>query len=148
MVDVGDKEVTRRSATAEASLLFPPGVLGDILRGEGPKGPVIEVARIAGIMAAKRTGELIPMCHPLGLDAVEIDVDQVGDDTLRILCRAACGGRTGVEMEAMTGASVAALTVYDMTKAVSKGIEIQGVRLLEKTGGKSGHWRRSDRSEP
>lgn len=142
MVDVGGKEVTSRSALARAVVAFPEGELGPILAGGGPKGPIEEVARVAGILAAKDTGRLIPMCHPLGLDLVEIRFEDVGDDRLQILCRASCSGRTGVEMEAMVGASVAALTVYDMTKARSKGIRIEGVELLEKTGGKSGTWRR------
>lgn len=145
MVDVGAKASTAREALAEACLRFPAGLLEGILAGGGPKGPVTEVARTAGILAAKRTGELIPMCHPLGLDLVEILFEPVaGDpDRLRITCRASCQGRTGVEMEAMTGASVAALTVYDMTKALAKGIEIERVRLLRKSGGKSGVWRAS-----
>lgn len=144
MVDVGAKPSTRRTATARARVLFPPGVLGAVLAQAGPKGPVDEVARIAGILAAKRTGELIPMCHPLGLDHVSIEIETAGEDLLEIRCRTSCEGRTGVEMEAMVGASTAALTVYDMTKALSKGIRIEAVELLEKTGGKSGVWRRED----
>jgi cyclic pyranopterin phosphate synthase len=142
MVDVSDKPESDREALAEAVVRFPGGLLERVLRGEGPKGPVLEVARVAGIGAAKRTGELIPMCHPLGLDLVEVRFEAVeGDpDRLRVLCRARCRGRTGVEMEAMTGASVAALCVYDMTKAASKGIEVERVRLLRKSGGKSGNW--------
>ncbi|MCP3920321.1 MAG: cyclic pyranopterin monophosphate synthase MoaC [bacterium] len=148
MVDVGAKSETARSALARARVVFPPGVLAGILREGGPKGAVTEVARAAGILAAKRTGELIPMCHPLGLDHVEIRFDapaEAGDegcaDALEVRCRAACTGRTGVEMEAMVGASVAALTVYDMTKGLDKGIRIEAVELLEKRGGKSGTWR-------
>lgn len=142
MVDVSAKPTTAREALAEAVLRFPAGLLGRVLAGEGPKGPVTEVARVAGILGAKRTGELIPMCHPLGLDHVELQFEPVeGDpDRLRITCRASCQGRTGVEMEALTGASIAALTVYDMTKAAAKGIEIERLRLLRKTGGKSGVW--------
>jgi len=142
MVDVGAKASTEREAVAEAVLRFPAGILARVLAGGGPKGPVTEVARAAGILAAKRTAELIPMCHPLGLDHVELRFEPVeGDpDRLRITCRASCQGRTGVEMEAMTGASVAALTVYDMTKAAAKGIEVERLRLLRKTGGKSGVW--------
>jgi len=143
MVDVSEKEPTRRSATARAVVVFPPGVLAAVLAGTGPKGPIEEVARVAGILAAKRTGEWIPMCHPLALDHVEIGFENDGD-VLRVTCRATCFGRTGVEMEAMTGASVAALTVYDMTKALSKGIRIERVELLEKTGGASGTWRAKD----
>lgn len=144
MVDVGGKAPRRRTALARARVLFPPGILGDALAAQGPKGPIDEVARIAGILAAKRTGELIPMCHPLGLDHVSVEVERDSEDALMILCSAACEGRTGVEMEAMVGASIAALTVYDMTKALSKGIRVEAVELLEKTGGKSGTWRRDD----
>lgn len=144
MVDVSSKPSTQREAVAEARVQFPEGLLATVLRGAGPKGPIQEVARVAGILAAKRTGDLIPMCHPLGLDFVEVSFEEAGaeahPDQLRITCTARCEGPTGVEMEAMTGASVAALTVYDMTKAASKGIEIIGLRLLSKKGGKSGVW--------
>lgn len=140
MVDVSGKTAGARTALARARLRFPAGVLARVMQGQGPKGPIEEVARVAGILAAKRTAELIPMCHPLGLDHVEIDVIQASEDELEIRCRALCSGRTGVEMEALTGASLAALTVYDMTKALSKGIVIERVELLEKTGGKSGDW--------
>ena len=102
------------------------------------------IAALVFLVSNAATADLIPMCHPLGLDHVEIDVAQAGEDVLEIRCRAACSGRTGVEMEAMTGASLAALTVYDMTKALSKGIVIERVELLEKTGGKSGPWRAAD----
>jgi cyclic pyranopterin phosphate synthase len=143
MVDVSDKPRTRREALAEALVRFPAGLLAGILAEGGPKGPVTEVARAAGLLAAKRTGELIPMCHPLGLEAVDITFEPApGEpDVLRIRCRAACQGPTGVEMEAMLGASLAALTVYDMTKALTKGIVVEKVRLLSKFGGKSGDWR-------
>ncbi|MEM1452623.1 MAG: cyclic pyranopterin monophosphate synthase MoaC [Planctomycetota bacterium] len=144
MVDVGAKAVTQRSAVARAVVEFPEGLLGGLLAGEGPKGPIEEVARVAGVLAAKRTGDLVPMCHPLGLDVVEIAFEDLGGDVLEVRCRTACQGRTGVEMEAMTGAAVAALTVYDMTKAASKGIRIGAVELLEKTGGNGGTWRRSE----
>ena len=142
MVDVSAKPSTAREALAAARVRFPAGVLERVLAGAGPKGPVTEVARVAGVLAAKRTGEWIPMCHPLALDLVEIRFERLeaDPDCLEIRCRTACCGRTGVEMEAMVGASAAALTVYDMTKALSKGIAIEGVRLLEKRGGKSGHW--------
>ena len=138
MVDVGEKPATRRSATARALVRFPEGRLEAVLAGAGPKGPITEVARTAGILAAKRTGELIPMCHPLGLDLVEIRFERAGADALEVRCTAACQGRTGVEMEAMTGAAVAALTVYDMTKGLDQGIRIERVELLEKRGGRSG----------
>lgn len=145
MVDVSGKPETQRTATARAVMEFPQGLLKSLLASGGPKGPIQEVARVAGVLGAKRTGDLIPMCHPLGLDVVEIDFSEIGPDLLEIRCRTACFGRTGVEMEAMAGASLAALTVYDMTKALAKGIRIGGVELLEKTGGKSGVWRRDER---
>ncbi|MGK0218710.1 MAG: cyclic pyranopterin phosphate synthase [Planctomycetota bacterium] len=142
MVDVGAKGVTGRSALARAVVELPAGV-GELLsEGGGPKGPVGEVARVAGILGAKRTADLIPMCHPLSLDHVELDLVWLPDDRLEIFCRASCQGRTGVEMEALTGAGVAALTVVDMVKGVSKGVRISCIELLEKTGGKSGTWRR------
>ena len=144
MVDVGQKAVTERSALASATLIFPPGILGEIEAGAGPKGSLaalLEVARVAGILGAKRTGDLIPMCHPLGLDHVEVTFLRPGPDALEVRCSASCTGKTGIEMEAMTGASLAALTIYDMAKAMAKGIRIESVRLLEKRGGKSGVWR-------
>jgi cyclic pyranopterin monophosphate synthase len=139
MVDVSGKAETRRTAKAHAFVRIRPDVLEKL--PANPKGNPLEVARIAGILAAKRTAELIPMCHPLPLSHadVEIAVEAAG---VRIHAEAATSGQTGVEMEALTAASVAALTVYDMTKALDKGIEIQDVYLLEKTGGKSGDWKR------
>ena len=141
MVDVGGKPVTRRTALARALVVFPEGLRPRLLAGAGAKGPIIEVARLAGVLGAKRTGELIPLCHPLGLDHVDVTVAEVGPDTLEVRCEARTEGRTGVEMEAMTGAAIAALTLYDMTKAASKGIRIERVELLEKAGGRSGTWR-------
>jgi len=141
MVDVGAKAASPRRALARARVVFPPGCLAEVLRGAGPKGPIEEVARTAGILGAKRTADLIPMCHPLGLDFVDVEFARAGDDELEIRCEARCTGATGVEMEAMAGASIAALVVYDMTKALSKGIRIERVELLEKDGGKSGAWR-------
>lgn len=139
MVDVSDKQVTRRSATATAIVRLPAAV-AETLRAQGfstAKGPVFHTAIIAGTMAAKRTHDLIPFCHPLGLEKcrIEVDCDDAGD--VHITCTAAVHGRTGVEMEALTGASVAALTVYDMCKALSHEIVIAETRLVEKTGGKS-----------
>ncbi len=137
MVDVGDKEITRRAATAEARIRLPRAVLL-ALRKTGhrtKKGPIFDTAIIAGVMAAKRTSELIPFCHPLSLDNCKLDVGPAPGG-IRILCTASVQGRTGVEMEALTGATVAALTVYDMCKALSHDIEITGIRLLAKTGGK------------
>jgi cyclic pyranopterin phosphate synthase len=143
MVDVGGKAETAREALARARLRFPTGVLEVVLAGGGPKGPVTEVARTAGILAAKRTSEWIPMCHVLALDGVEVTFEPLGEDLLEVRCRVACRGRTGVEMEALVGASAAALTVYDMVKALDHGISIEAVELLEKRGGKSGAWRRA-----
>ncbi len=142
MVDVSEKPVTARRALATASVRFPPGLLDGLLAKGGPKGPIEEVARVAGIQAAKRTGELIPMCHPLGLDLCDVRFRASGD-VLEVRCEVRCSGRTGVEMEALTGASVAALTVIDMTKALTKDLRVEEVRLLEKDGGKSGSWRAS-----
>jgi len=146
MVSVSGKAVSRRTARAEAWVTVG-AVVAALLRQSGgvAKGNVLETARLAGIMAAKRTSELIPMCHPLVLDAVELDATLV-DDRVRMEARVTCEGKTGVEMEAMTAAAVAALTVYDMTKSASKGVEIGPVRLLEKTGGKSGLWRKERES--
>jgi len=143
MVDVGAKAITARSATARATVVFPRGLLSKVLAQGGPKGPIVEVARVAGIQAAKRTPEWIPMCHIVPLDLVEISVAPRGSRTLEITCRAACQGRTGVEMEALVGASACALVVYDMTKALSHEIAIERVELVEKSGGKSGPWRRA-----
>jgi cyclic pyranopterin phosphate synthase len=143
MVDVAEKPVRARSALARAQIRFPSGLLARVLAEGGPKGPLEEVARAAGLLAAKRTGELIPMCHPLGLDHVEIRFAEIGPDLLEVRCRAACRGRTGVEMEALVGAALAALTVYDMTKGLDHGIRIEALELLEKRGGRSGIWRAS-----
>ncbi len=140
MVDVSSKPVTQREATARAVLRFPPGLLEELLAGRGPKGPVLETARTAAILAAKRTGDLIPMCHPLALDGVDVHFNPLDGQRLEIRCRVACTGRTGVEMEALVGATLAALTVYDMAKAKSHEIEIECAQLVEKRGGRSGHW--------
>jgi cyclic pyranopterin phosphate synthase len=139
MVDVSAKNATRRTATAHAFVKIKPAVLSKL--PENPKGNPLEVARFAGIQAAKRTSELIPMCHPLMLSHVDVQVT-IEESGVRILATAGLNGPTGVEMEALTAATVAALTVYDMTKALDKAIEIQDVYLLEKTGGKSGDFRR------
>lgn len=141
MVDVSGKSSTQRTARAHAFVRMSAKVLQQL--SANPKGNPLEVARIAGIMAAKRTADLIPMCHPLPLSVADVDV-QVEAGGVRIYAMAATSGQTGVEMEALTAATVAALTVYDMTKALDKGIEIQDVYLLEKTGGKSGDWRRTE----
>jgi cyclic pyranopterin phosphate synthase len=143
MVDVGDKPRSARRAVARALVRFPDDVLERALAGEGPKGPIREVARVAGIQAAKRTWEWIPLCHALALDHVEITFTRLEADLLEVRCTVACHGPTGVEMEALVGASAAALTVYDMTKALSAGIALERVELLAKEGGRSGPWRRS-----
>lgn len=145
MVDVSPKEVTHRVATAEARVRFPPAVAA-ALRKSGHrtnKGPVFDTAIISGVMAAKRTHDLIPFCHPLPVDKCAIEIDDNGRGELVIRCEVSVHHRTGVEMEALTGASVAALTVYDMCKALSHDIEITGVRLLQKTGGKRDYKRKA-----
>ncbi|MDX3388008.1 cyclic pyranopterin monophosphate synthase MoaC [Streptomyces niveiscabiei] len=142
MVDVTGKDVTARTARASGRVLVSPRVV-ELLRGEGvPKGDALAVARIAGIMGAKRTPDLIPLCHPLSLSGVTLDLS-VADDAVEILATVRTADRTGVEMEALTAVSVAALTVIDMVKAVDKGAVITDVRVLEKTGGKSGDWSRT-----
>ena len=138
MVDVSAKTSTRRSARARAIVVLPAPVL-DQLQGQDlhlPKGPVFQTAILAGVMAAKRTGELIPLCHPLGLDHCQIDIFFNAEQEVVIDCTAALTAKTGVEMEALTGASIAALTIYDMCKALSHDIRIRDIRLMEKTGGK------------
>lgn len=140
MVDVTDKAVTSREAVAEARVRMLPQTLQMIEQGGHPKGDVYAVARIAGIQAAKKTHELIPLCHPLMLTSVKVELQADGVDAVRIRATCKLSGQTGVEMEALTAASVAALTLYDMCKAVDKGMLIETVRLLEKRGGKSGHW--------
>jgi cyclic pyranopterin phosphate synthase len=143
MVDVGGKPVTARRAVARAVVRMTPQTARIVAAGDAPKGDVLGVARIAGIMAAKKTGELIPLCHPMGLDHVDVDaVVDVDAGTVTITASASVTARTGVEMEAMTAASVAALTVYDMVKGVERGVAIEEVVLLEKSGGASGTWRR------
>lgn len=138
MVDVGEKADTRRRAVAQAVVTMRPETLAMICAGEMPKGDVFACARIAGIMAAKRTHELIPMCHPLPLDSVQVDLAPLGPSQVRIEAAVKCTYHTGVEMEALTACAVAALTVYDMCKAVDRAMEIGQVCLLEKSGGKSG----------
>jgi len=142
MVDVGGKPVTLRLARAEAWIVMQPDTRKLIRSAALPKGDVLTVARLAGIMAAKRTDELIPLCHSLGLDSVELTFEDQDVDRIRIESCVRVQSRTGVEMEALTAASVAALTIYDMCKAVDRDMEITGIRLLEKQGGKSGHYLR------
>lgn len=144
MVDVSDKSITKRTATAQAIVHMKPETLTKIIEGGLPKGDVIATARIAGIQAAKKTSDLIPLCHPLMLTKVSVDITILSDHEIQILCTCALSGKTGVEMEALTGASVTALTLYDMCKAVDKGIVIDNICLLEKHGGKSGDWSKSN----
>jgi cyclic pyranopterin phosphate synthase len=142
MVDVTSKSVTEREAVAAATVRMAPETLAMIVEGEHPKGDVLAVARIAGIMAAKKTHELIPLCHALNLTSVKLELTP-GEDGCSVDIQARCklAGRTGVEMEALTAVSIAALTLYDMCKAVDRGMVVGQVRLLEKQGGRSGHWR-------
>ena len=140
MVDVTDKAVTSREAVAQAVVRMRPETLDMIISGGHPKGDVFAVARIAGIQAAKKTSDLIPLCHPLMLTSVKVELSAQGSDAVLIVARCKLSGQTGVEMEALTAASVAALTIYDMCKAVDRGMTIEGVRGLEKLGGKSGHF--------
>ena len=143
MVDVGDKDVTRRTAVAEGWIIMRPATLERIVAGAHAKGDVLGVARIAGIMAAKRTADLIPLCHPLALTRVAVDLEPVAEkNAVRCQATVETQGRTGVEMEALTAVQVALLTDYDMCKAVDRGMTLTDIRLLEKAGGKSGIWRR------
>ena len=143
MVDVGGKQETERVAIAEGYIRMAPETLALILAGDAKKGDVIGVAQIAGIMGAKKTSDIIPLCHPLMLTKVSVDISQVPElPGLRVEAMAKLSGRTGVEMEALTAVSVACLTLYDMAKAADKSMEITGIKLLSKTGGKSGNWQR------
>jgi cyclic pyranopterin phosphate synthase len=142
MVDVGDKAVTSRYARANGRVVMQPATLARIQQGGVAKGDVLEVARLAGIMAAKRTSELIPLCHPLPLDGLTIDFSFPDDRTVAISCEVRVTAKTGAEMEALTAVSVAALTIYDMCKAMDRGMVIEAVRLDEKSGGKSGPFKR------
>jgi cyclic pyranopterin monophosphate synthase len=142
MVDVSAKPDTARVAVAEGRVLMQPKTLALVRRGDAKKGDVLGAARIAGIMAAKRTHELIPLCHPLALTQVQVDaVPDAKLPGIRVTARVKVAGQTGVEMEALTAVSIACLTIYDMVKAVERGMRIDGIRLLEKSGGKSGHFR-------
>jgi cyclic pyranopterin phosphate synthase len=146
MVDVSGKEPTLRSARASGWVTMDPQTLSLVVDRRLSKGDVLEVARLAGIMAAKRTGELIPLCHPLGLDSVEVSLAAVAPDSVRIEATVKVHGRTGVEMEALMAVSVAALTVYDMCKGVDRGLVISRIQLEEKTGGRRGPFHRSEPS--
>ncbi len=141
MVDVAGKSVTRRVAVAEGRIRMRRETLERILAGDHRKGDVLGIARIAGIMGAKRTADLVPLCHPLALTHVQVDLDPEPDGpAVRVTARVETEGRTGVEMEALTAVQVALLTIYDMCKAVDRGMQMDGIRLLEKSGGKSGTW--------
>lgn len=142
MVDVGNKAITVREARAEAFIKMKPETLLMIQGNNSKKGDVLACARIAGIQGGKKTSDLIPLCHAIPIDKISVDFESVGDNTLKIMTYAKCEYKTGVEMEALTAASVAALTVYDMCKAVDRGMEIESVRLVYKNGGKSGEYKR------
>ncbi len=143
MVDVSDKPITQRGAVAQGRVQISQDLADRIRANEISKGNLIDVARLAGIMGAKKTGELIPLCHPLGLDLVSVEIELI-ETTVHIRATAKCCGRTGIEMEALTAVSVAALTIIDMGKAVDKKMVIEGIRLVEKWGGRSGHFKADD----
>lgn len=145
MVDVSDKDVTKREAVAYSRIVMEPETLARIREGRVAKGDVLAVAQVAGVMAAKKTWEIIPMCHPLPLTGIDIRFSFADEQTLEIEVTVKTTGKTGVEMEALTAASVAALTVYDMCKAMDKAMSIESTSLLSKTGGKSGDFKRGDR---
>ena len=143
MVDVSDKAETQRAATARGRVRMEAATLAAVTGGAAAKGDVIAIAELAGIMAAKQTGTLIPLCHPIGLDSVTVKIDADTDSPgLIVVAEARCTGRTGVEMEAMTAVSVACLTIYDMLKSIDREMVIEAVELVAKSGGKSGEWRR------
>ncbi len=142
MVDVGDKPITQRVARASGLVRMSAETLALIRDRKLAKGDVLEVARLAGIQAAKRTSDLIPLCHPLPLDAVTVNFSYPDDSSIRIEATVQCTGKTGVEMEALTAVSVAALTIYDMCKSHQRGITIEQIQLEEKSGGRTGHWQR------
>jgi cyclic pyranopterin phosphate synthase len=144
MVDVGGKGETERTARAAGRLRMKPETLAMILDGAAPKGDVLAVARVAGIQGAKKTAELIPLCHPLRITSVVVEFTPAGDGELEVSATVRALDRTGVEMETLTAVHVACLTVYDMVKAVDRGVTVENVRLLEKTGGKSGDWKREE----
>ncbi|MGY8767963.1 MAG: cyclic pyranopterin monophosphate synthase MoaC [Pirellulales bacterium] len=143
MVDVGQKQPTHRTAIAACEVKMQPETAELIRSGGSKKGNVLEVARLAGIMGAKRTGDLIPLCHPIGIDSVEIEFEFTAADTLRIQSKVSVFAKTGIEMEALVAVSTTALTVYDMCKSVDRAMQITSTQLIEKTGGQSGHFKRS-----
>lgn len=143
MVDVGDKDVTRRTAVAESLVVMSPDLVERFFTGDLPKGDAAALARIAGIMGAKKTSELIPLCHPIPLTSAEISLESAGHG-VRITATVSTTSQTGVEMEAMTAVSLSALTIYDMVKGVERGVTIEAVRLLKKEGGRTGTWERTE----
>ena len=143
MVDVSEKAITSRRAIAEGKVLLTPAIANAIKKNEVAKGNVLEVARIAGIQAAKKTSELIPLCHPIPISGIELNIELSGRE-VRVRAEVKADAKTGAEMEALTAVSVAALVVYDMCKGIDKGMQIGSIQLLEKEGGKSGHYRRKD----
>lgn len=142
MVDVGGKDITQRTASAQAVITMKAETLCAIVDGTAPKGDVFACARIAGIMAAKKTSDLIPMCHPIPIDSVKVDIEPISDTQVRLVSTLRCTHKTGIEMEALTAVSVAALTIYDMCKAIDRGMQIDEIFLLHKDGGKSGEYNR------
>ena len=146
MVDVGDKDLSQRVAVAAGVLVMQAATMAAIKGNQLAKGEVLAVARVAGIQAAKRCADLIPLCHPLALTKVQIEFAELSDTELEVRALCKVTGQTGVEMEALSAVSVAALTVYDMCKAIDKGVSIENIRLLEKTGGKSGAWSRDEQN--
>lgn len=145
MVDVSEKDITKRIAIAVGFVHTQPEVIEAVTSGNIPKGDVLAAARIAGIQAAKKTSDLIPLCHPLPIDQVSVDFS-IEENGIAVTAKVTSTGRTGVEMEALTAVSIASLTIYDMCKAVDKGMKIGGIRLMEKSGGRSGHYVRSEKS--
>lgn len=147
MVNVGEKQVTQRVASAQSVITMQPETLRMIADGTAPKGDVFACARIAGIMAAKKTAELIPMCHPIPIESVEIAIEAISETQVRVVSTLRCSHKTGIEMEALTVASIAALTIYDMCKAVDRGMRIDETLLLYKNGGRSGEYRHREEAE-
>ena len=147
MVNVGKKQVTQRVASAQSVITMQPETLRMIADGTAPKGDVFACARIAGIMAAKKTAELIPMCHPIPIESVEIAIEAISETQVRVVSTLRCSHKTGIEMEALTAASIAALTIYDMCKAVDRGMRIDETLLLYKNGGRSGEYRHREEAE-
>lgn len=143
MVDISTKDVTQRIACAQAVITMKPETLRMIVDGNAPKGDVFACARIAGIMAAKKTSDLIPMCHPMPIDSVKIEIEPISEMKIRLVSTLRCTHKTGIEMEALTAVSVAALTIYDMCKAIDRGMRVDEVLLLHKSGGKSGEYHRT-----